>query len=223
MKLLSPSLSMGLLSAALVMTASTQAAAQESTSTTSAASSRICQQTHPGTNTVRGAALSGPSGKFGPAIESVLAGAQTQSSASMLDLETGRVLLQPPVEYFNSRVDLIRGWVRSNSLDISCAVWSTGAACVTYDMTVVGVESKCWEQTTAQELLGNPALAPRQHSPRRMLVLGKNHPDTYIFRTGDGTLGMLQLVGVTQQGVKIRYKLICSPTRWKSAPWPETS
>jgi hypothetical protein len=108
------------------------------------------------------------------------------------------------------------GWVSSNSLDISCSVWSTGATCVTYGMTVVGVESKCWEQTTAEELLGNPALAPRQHSPWRLLVLGKNQPDTYIFRTGDGTLGMLQLVAVTQQGVKIRYKLI-NPVRALSA------
>jgi hypothetical protein len=180
------------------------------------ASFRICQQTHPGTNTVRGAALSGPSGKFGPTIESVLSGAETQSSARMLDLETGRVLLQPPLEYFNSRAELIMGWISSNSLDISCWVWSTGAICVTYDMTVVAVESKCWEQTTAEELLGNPALAPRQHSPRRLLVLGVNQPDTYIFRTGDGTLGMLQLVGVTQQGVKIRYKLI-NPVRALSA------
>ena len=181
-----------------------------------AASFRIYQRTHPGTNTVRSAALSGLSGKFGPAIESVLSGAETQSSAGMLDLETGRVLFQPPLEYFNFRADLIMGWVSSNSLDISCSVWPTGATCVTYNMTVVGVESKCWEETTAEELLGNPALAPQQHSPRRLLVPGKNQPDTYIFRTGDGTLGMLQLVAVTQQVVKIRYKLI-NPVRALSA------
>src|ERR1051326_4342715 len=173
-----------------------------------AVSFRICQQTHPGTNTVRCAALSGPSGKFGPTIQSVLSDAKTQTSASLLDLETGRVLHLPPLEHFNSRAELIMGWISSNSLDISCSVCSSVTTCVTYDMTVVAVESKCWEQTTAEELLGNPALAPRQHSPRRLLVLGENQPDTYIFRTGDGTLGMLQLVGVTQQGVKIRYKLI---------------
>jgi hypothetical protein len=41
-------------------------------------------------------------------------------------------------------------------------------------------------------------------------VLGNNRPDTYIFRTGDGTLGMLRIVGLSQhsQGVKIRYKLL---------------
>src|SRR5207245_857365 len=94
--------------------------------------------------------------------------------------------------------------------DISCSVWSSGATCITYDMIIVPVETKCWEQTTEQELLGNPALAPVRHSPRRLLVLGHDRPDTYIFRTAEGTLGMLRILGLSQhkQGVKIRYTLI---------------
>jgi hypothetical protein len=163
-----------------------------------------------GANDPRGTALTGPSGKFGPMIETVLPAAKTQGPADILDLETGRSPLQPPFEYFNSRADAIMGWIRSNGLDISSLVWTGGAACVTYDMTIVAVERKCWEETTEEELLGNPALAPGRHSPRRLLVLGHNRPDTYVFRTGDGTLGMLRIVGLSQlgRGVKIRYKLI---------------
>jgi len=176
-----------------------------------------CQ--HPACETRRNAkdfnqtALAGP-GKFGPVIETILPDAGTDRSVEMVDLETGRALVQPPIEYFNSRAEAIMGWIRSNGLDISCFLMSGGGACVTYDMTVVPVDGKCWEQTTEQELLANPALAPVRHSPRKLLVVGQNRPDTYIFRTAEGTAGMLRLVGVGQQerGVKVRYKLI-NPTK----------
>jgi len=167
-------------------------------------------QTKRGDNEHNPTALTGPSGKFGPVIETVLPPAKTNGTTEIFDLETGRVLLQPPFEHFNSRPDAIMGWVRSNGLDISCNVWSTGATCITYDMTVVAVEGKCWEETTEEELVADPALALGRHSPRRLLVLGHNRPDTYMFRTGEGTLGMLRIVGVNQDGsgVKICYRLI---------------
>src|ERR1043166_1942984 len=159
--------------------------------------------------TKRQTALSGPGGKYGPVIETVLPAAKTKGATDLLDLETGRALLQPPVEYFNAGADARMTWIRSNGLDISCFVWPGGGACVTYGMTIVAVEGRCWEETTEEELLGNPALAPGQHSPRKLLVLGRD-PDTYVFRTREGTLGMLRIVGLSQhgRGVNIRYKLI---------------
>lgn len=173
-------------------------------------------QTKRGANEPIGTALTGPSGKFGPVIETVLPAAKTKAT-DILDLETGRVLLQPSLEDFNSRADAIMAWIRSNSLDISCSVWPGGAACVTHDMTLVAVEAKCWEETTEPELLASPALAPGQHSPRRLLVLGHNRPDTYMFRTGEGTFGMLRIIGLNQrgQGVNICYKLI-NPAKSRS-------
>jgi hypothetical protein len=80
-------------------------------------------------------------------------------------------------------------------------------------MIVVPVDGKCWQESTEEELLANPALAPVHHSPRRLLVLGHNRPDTYMFRTAEGTVGMLRLVGVSQheRGVTLRYKLINPP------------
>ena len=156
-------------------------------------------------------ALGSPNGKFGPTIEAVLPAPKTDTGTEILNLETGRALVQRDGDS-NSRADAIMAGIRSNGLDISASVWSGGAACITYDMTIVAVEEKSWDEATEEELLGNPALSPR-HSPRRMLVLGNNQLDTYVFRTGEGTLGMLQLVGLSQrgQGVKIRYKLI-NPT-----------
>jgi len=168
-----------------------------------------CWQAKRGDNLPGSIALTGPSGKFGPMIETILPAAKDNGDTDIVDLETGRTLVQPPFD-FNSRADAIMGWIRTNGLDISCSVWPGGTACVTYDMTIVAVEGKCWEEITEEKLLGNPALAPGRHSPRRLLVLGPNRPDTYMFRTGEGTLGMFRIVGLNQhgRGVNICYKLI---------------
>jgi hypothetical protein len=154
-------------------------------------------------------ALTGDSGKFGPVIDTVLPPG-TDTSPVILDLETGRLMPQPPVDDLSARGEAIMNWIRSNGLDLSCTTWSGGAACVTHDMTILPVNRKCWDQTTEQEIINNPALAPVPHSPRRLLVIGNNHPDTYIVRTAEGTLGMLRIVGWSQadRGVKISYKLI---------------
>jgi hypothetical protein len=154
-------------------------------------------------------ALSGSAGRFGPTIETIVPAAKKEGDLEILNLETGRAMLQPPLEHFNSRAEDIMAWVKSNGLDISCSAWSGGGVCVTYNMLVVAVDGKNWDQITEAELAGNPALDAGQNSPRRMLVLGQNRPDTYAFRTCEGTLGMLQL-GLSQNGktVNIRYKLI---------------
>ena len=167
-----------------------------------------------GSNDAKESPLAGPSGKFGPVIETVLPFAKNETSIDIMDLETGCALRQPSSDYFNNRADALLAWIRSNSLDISCSPGPGCAACVTYDMAIAPVEAKCWQRTTEQELLDNSALAPVPHSPRRLLVLANDRIGTYIFRTGEGIFGMLQLFGLSENGngVKIRYKLI-NPTK----------
>jgi len=161
-------------------------------------------------NTRLAGPISGQVGKFGHETELVLPAATDHRPAGILDLETERILPQPAFDSPDVTADKIIGWIRTNGLDISASTWSNGAACVTYDMTVVAVEGKCWSETTEEELRANPALAPRMHSPRRQLILGPNRPDTYAFRTAEGTLGMLRLIGLSddRSGVRIRYKLV---------------
>jgi hypothetical protein len=161
-----------------------------------------------GSDRSKSAAMTGLEGKFGPVLETVLPAAKAETSIDILDLETGCLLRQPPLEDFNSRPDALMAWIRSHGLDISCSPCQGRPACVTYDMAIVPVETKGWQKITERELLDNPALAPVSHSPRRLLVPCKDRFSTYIFRTGKGILGMLQLVGLTEHGVKIRYKLI---------------
>jgi hypothetical protein len=170
----------------------------------------LCEAQAGEANDSRIAAVIAAGGKFGPVMEITLPAADDTGCAKILDLESGRALLQPPAEHFNYNASTIVAWLRSNGLDISCFVWPGGATCVTYEMNIVAVDCKCWEKTTEKELLANPVLARRSHSPRKLLVLGENRPDTYLFRTGEGTLGMLRILGLSQdrRGVKVSYKLI---------------
>jgi hypothetical protein len=169
-------------------------------------------------NDSRIAAILGPGGKFGAVKEITLRAAETNRPAEIRDLETGRTVPEPALQDFKFNVRAVMACIHSNGLDISCFVWPGGAACVTYDMNVIAVERKCWETTREEDLVANPVLAPRTHSPRRLLVLGQNRPDTYLFRTGEGTLGMLRILGLSQdgKGVNIAYKLI-NPVKSVSA------
>jgi hypothetical protein len=145
---------------------------------------------------------------FGPQVEAALPG--KDRCPELLDLETGRRLALPDYDGFEAPAEAIMTWIRTNGLDISGSIWAGGAACVTYNMIVVPIETRCWAEMPAQDLLNNKVLANPQQAPRRLLVLGPGRPDTYLFRTQEGNLGMLRLLGLSEDGhgVEIRYKLL---------------
>lgn len=155
--------------------------------------------------------VSGSGQGFGPVVEATLPAERSDGATESLDLETGRWLTVPALERLNEDVGAMIAWIRTNGLNISCRVWSDGsAACVTYNMTVVPVETKCWNEPAADDFPGFPVLAPGEHSPRRLLLLGPGRAETYVFRTDEGTLGMLRLVGLSEDEplMRIRYKLL---------------
>jgi hypothetical protein len=155
--------------------------------------------------------LAGSGRGFGPVVEATLPAARSDGETEILDLETGRWLTQPSLEAFHENAGAMTTWIRGNALNISGRVWPDGsAACVTYNMTVVPVETSCWDNTSAGDIPVIPVLDPGQHSPRRLLLLGPDRAETYVFRTDEGTLGMLRLVGLShdQRQVEVRYKLL---------------
>ena len=155
------------------------------------------------------ARVAGSGQGFGPVVEATLPAAGANEETQLLDLETGRSLVQLGIDHFNGDSAAFVSWTRTNGMHICGRVWSDGSAdCVTYNMTVVPVEPSCWSK--AGDLPAIPLLGPGQHSPRRLLVLGGDHTGTYAFRTDEGTLGMLCLAGLSDdhRGVKIRYKLL---------------
>ena len=155
--------------------------------------------------------VAGSAQGFGPVVEATLPAERNDGETEVLDLETGRWLIQPGLERFNEDVGAMMTWIRIKGLNISCRVWPDGsAACVTCNMAVVPVETRCWEKPAASDFPALPVLPPRHHSPRRLLLLGAGRAETYVFRTDEGTVGMLRLVGLSDDKrlVKIRYKLL---------------
>ena len=148
---------------------------------------------------------------FGPVVEATLPAEQSDGGTEILDLDTGRWLIMPALDRFNEDVGAMMTWIRTNGLNISCRVWPDGsAACVTCNMTVVPVETRCWNETATHDFPGLPVLTPGHHSATRLLLLGPGRAETYVFRTDEGTVGMLRLVGLSDDKrlVKIRYKLL---------------
>ena len=150
---------------------------------------------------------------FGPVMEATLPAAKRGGRTEMLNLETGQWLTQPRLDQFNDDARALVIWIRTNGVNISGHVWPDGtAACLTYNMRVVPLDTKCWEESAAATVCGLPPLAADRHSSRRLLPLANGEPDTYVFQTDAGTRGVLRLVGLSddRHGVKIRYKLVQS-------------
>jgi hypothetical protein len=83
------------------------------------------------------------------------------------------------------------------------------------------VETMDWDSATAATILAHArnlptASAPVKDTPefQKMTVMLWNEdgvlPETYIFHTGAGTAGLLQITGFTEnpRGVRLRYKLV---------------
>ena len=148
---------------------------------------------------------------FGPEMEAILPATRDNGPIQMLNLNTGRFGTTPGLENSIDDVPALVNWIRTHDVNISGRVWpGAGADCITYNMTVVPVEPESWEKPAAEVMRGLPVPEPNRHSPRRWLVVETGRTATYAFRTDTGTLGILRLVGVSDdgQGVRIRYKLV---------------
>ena len=148
---------------------------------------------------------------FGTVIEALLPAPPEAGRPELLDLETGRRLREPDSEYFagNARANI--AWIRTNGLDISGVVLSgRNFMCICYYMAVVPVNSQRWEQATPAEIIADPELARIRDPKRPFIFPARDKSDTYLFRTAEGTPGILQVVGLTpnNRNVKIRYKLV---------------
>jgi tRNA A-37 threonylcarbamoyl transferase component Bud32 len=85
----------------------------------------------------------------------------------------------------------------------------------TFDMTVKALVSEDWDHLTAvrvEELIQNIA---RETHPQRLFsagvldsVLGIAGAGAFAFQTREGGKGILQIIGRTEQGVKLRYKMV---------------
>ena len=177
------------------------------------------------------AAAQSPS--FGPVIERAVYQTTTGRDC-FLDLETRR-LLQPPPEvmlFFAATnwqklymdepeaTDPMRSWVRTSGADLvyGAPAFNHESGLILLDGEMIGTQDY-WEMEAARvaKLLQESEATSQARVPGTPSVVGAalsaradQLPHSYAFRTRDAAMGVLQVVGFTDNPhrVKIRYKLV---------------
>ncbi len=166
------------------------------TPSVSATSTEVEQETEPGKLT------------FGPVIERVV-GDEPKVPDCTIDLDSG-VLYTFPVDLkFDD--ESVLAWCRKNGVDAIGEVGGTRGGLGPVDAAVISATTEMWAASSAEirkQIASEPA-APFDTS--YMMRTAKDEvPATWLFRTREGGMGILQIVGFTEdpKGVKIRYKMV---------------
>lgn len=148
--------------------------------------------------------------RFDPSADVLLRHYGEGRQSELFDLETGRQLREPTFESFGNNALANIAWIKTNGLDISGLVFDrTNVSCITYYLAAVPVERRLWADATPAQVATHPALAQIHDPKRTALSPERDGTDTFLFRTQEGTAGILQIrgVGPDSRSVKLRYKL----------------
>ncbi len=156
---------------------------------------------------------------FGPVSEQFLSEPR-KAVAELLDLDTRR---RATMKEFGRDDRETHRWIREQKVDVMGLVEMGGAGLMLFDVAVWENPSVDWERITAAEVRDHQALA--QTEPESVAVIGEEDlsklPRTYLFRTREGGMGVLQLVGAEgSRFVKIRYKLVQQADSSTAVVWP---
>jgi len=142
--------------------------------------------------------------------EYVFPSADTSARPLWLDLETGRCLIDPDRDYIAGGSAVLSEWVRRHGLDVYATVDRDGSFCL-YPryMAVAQVDGKLWQQASLEEIASHPALQSMARPYGRALLFKDRAEGTYLFRTKDGTSGILQVQRTEDSlpELRIRWKL----------------
>jgi len=125
----------------------------------------------------------------------------------MIDLDTGRLL---PTPDDGTRLDDWDRYVGENGVDLYVKPKPAHMLQLrSYNMAVVRIPPGWWaepEKVVAEVLW----LRPVRTTPTALLPVAEESPATYIFKTGSGALGVLQITHppTGRQSVRLRYRLL---------------
>ncbi|MEI7730227.1 MAG: serine/threonine-protein kinase [Verrucomicrobiota bacterium] len=136
---------------------------------------------------------------FGPVMEQVV--------DEMIDFDSGKLAKLPDsVTSANSMVANVLealAWAEKTGMD---AVKETSASFLGLGMKVETLHGETWENVTPDQLART--LATTKPKTTQAINPGKDSPATYAFQTREGGIGIMQVIGFTDKGVKLRYKLV---------------
>jgi len=144
---------------------------------------------------------------YGPVIERVV-NSESVGKDFFIDFDTGEVL-SPPEEPPGGP-NPFETWLQQTGVDAEGSVGGRGnikgLAC--FDMIVIPVDKASWSDPVKASYFEQFITWGKPGSPVFMSGKGKL-PVTYLFKTREGGMGLLQITGFTDspKGVKIRYKM----------------
>ncbi len=150
------------------------------------------------------------SASLGPTLEYVLPDPERRH-AELFDMDTGAFAT---MEEFGADDRATHKWVRDHGMDALGVIEKGTAGVLLFDVATIDVPPDRWGAITLQEIADHKILKQKEPDKITPVTCEPSSPvPTCIFRTREGSLGVLQVLGEseTPKGVKIRYRLARVP------------
>ena len=142
---------------------------------------------------------------FAPAIE------REVNDEEAIEFDSGKQMTLPEIESadkgfggIGERVAAGATWMEQHGMD---ALFG-GSSLNAFGMKVRALKNETWDEMGPSELGMVIVCIDPKARPQVLLAPGKDGPGTYAFQTRERGRGILQVLSLTNDGVKIRYKLI---------------
>ncbi len=143
---------------------------------------------------------------FGPVIQRVLDG---RAQKEFLDFDSGKVFTPPSV--LKTDAVTTRNWLRSLGIDLNAWARRTSEgyewSIFGFELALLPVSERDWDGLSATQVSKSLATAEGAEGAR---IADLKEDTTVLLRTSKGGMGMLQILGFTDNppSVKIRYKMV---------------
>jgi len=132
---------------------------------------------------------------FGPVMKEFI-----KEDSSAIDFDTGRMFTIPKIVIDNYQAAM--QWVVDNGIDAGADQELIGI-----DLAGERMPSRAWQQISASELIAVAGAAPAVEG-QVIIPHSGEYPATYALRTREGGVGILQILDVTDAGVRVQYKMV---------------
>jgi len=149
---------------------------------------------------------------FGPVIERTLNPGDRQHDR-LLDLDTGKMFDIPDPEevkpiHAGGNVAEMKDWAARRGIDLVADGTPLG-----FELAIFPQPNATWDELPVAD--GLKVILQSEGATPAVLAPGKELPSTFYFKTREGRLGVLQIIGYDEKkkpgepiGIKIRYKLL---------------
>jgi serine/threonine protein kinase len=143
---------------------------------------------------------------FGPVIERTINRASTQTNF-LISFKTGELRAPSPASAISGLA--ILPWAQQEGLDAAVGFHDNNNVLTGFDMAAVPAPNGCWDELTPAEAAARLEVQPPA-SFVVMLFASGSPPETCVFKTREGGIGIVQLTRVVTDppGLQIRYKFV---------------